>query len=98
MTDLALRRPQLDAWLQRLRQRLIDEPDAGTRMLRHNPKFVLRNHLAELAIRSAQSGDFAMVRDLLEVLQSPYDEHPTHAAWADFPPEWANHIEISCSS
>jgi uncharacterized protein YdiU (UPF0061 family) len=98
VTDLALQRPPLDAWLQRLRQRLIDEPDAGTRMMRHNPKFVLRNHLAELAIRSAQSGDFAMVRDLLEVLQSPYDEHPTHEAWADFPPEWANHIEISCSS
>jgi uncharacterized protein YdiU (UPF0061 family) len=67
-------------------------------MLRTNPKFVLRNHLAELAIRSAQQGDFSMVRDLLRVLQSPYDEHPEHADWANLPPDWARHIEISCSS
>jgi uncharacterized protein YdiU (UPF0061 family) len=67
-------------------------------MLRVNPKFVLRNHLAELAIRSAQQGDPNGVRDLLRVLQSPYDEHPAHAEWAELPPEWARHIEISCSS
>ncbi len=98
VTELALDRERLAAWLGRLRQRLSDQVGAGERMKRRNPKFVLRNHLAELAIRSAQEGDFGMVRDLLQVLQRPYDEHPTHGAWADFPPDWAQHIEISCSS
>jgi uncharacterized protein YdiU (UPF0061 family) len=67
-------------------------------MLRANPKFVLRNHLGEWVIKAAQSGDFAPVRQLLRVLQSPYDEHPDHDTWAGFPPEWAKRIEISCSS
>jgi uncharacterized protein YdiU (UPF0061 family) len=96
--DLVLDRERLQAWLGRYLHRLQDHPQAGATMLRHNPKFVLRNHLAELAIRDAQNGDPAMVRDLLTVLQSPYDEHPGHEAWADLPPDWAQHIEISCSS
>jgi uncharacterized protein YdiU (UPF0061 family) len=67
-------------------------------MLQVNPKFVLRNHLGELAIRAAQQKDFSLVADLLKVLQSPCDEHPEHATFADFPPDWAPSIEISCSS
>jgi uncharacterized protein YdiU (UPF0061 family) len=92
--------PRLSAWLDWLRQRLSDEAraDAGQRMMRHNPQFVLRNHLAELAIRAAQAGDFQPVRQLLGVLQNPYDDHPEHQAWADFPPAWSQHLEISCSS
>jgi uncharacterized protein YdiU (UPF0061 family) len=38
------------------------------------------------------------VAELLAVLQTPYDEHPDHSAWAALPPDWAAHIEISCSS
>ncbi|MDI9330072.1 MAG: YdiU family protein [Alphaproteobacteria bacterium] len=100
VSDLALQGPRMAAWLTWLRQRLNAEGrvDAGQRMLRINPKFVLRNHLAEQAIRASQSGSHAMVRDLLAVLQSPYDEHPDHEDWAGFPPDWAQHIEISCSS
>jgi uncharacterized protein YdiU (UPF0061 family) len=98
VSDLALDRPRLGSWLSRLRDRLQTEPGAGERMLACNPKYVLRNHLGELAIKSAQSGDFSMVRDLLRVLQTPYDEHPAHEDWANFPPDWASHIEISCSS
>ena len=100
LTDHLLDRPAWDLWLTRYAARSQAEGrhDQGLRMLRTNPKFVLRNHLAELAIRSAQQGDFSMVRDLLRVLQSPYDEHPEHADWANLPPDWARHIEISCSS
>jgi uncharacterized protein YdiU (UPF0061 family) len=70
----------------------------GEAMLLTNPKFILRNHLGELAIRQAKAGNFAMVQDLLLVLQAPFDEHPTHEAWAGLAPEWASSIEISCSS
>ena len=67
-------------------------------MLQVNPKFILRNHLGELAIRQAKTGDFSMVQDLCDVLHHPFDEHPAFEAWAGLAPEWASSIEISCSS
>jgi uncharacterized protein YdiU (UPF0061 family) len=63
-----------------------------------NPKFILRNHLAQEAIHRAEQGDFSETARLLKVLQRPFDEQPEHAAYADFPPDWAQHIEVSCSS
>jgi serine/tyrosine/threonine adenylyltransferase len=59
---------------------------------------VLRNHLAEGAIRLAREGDFGEVRRLLRLLQRPFDEQPEHEADADFPPDWSQHLEVSCSS
>jgi uncharacterized protein YdiU (UPF0061 family) len=67
-------------------------------MLRTNPKFVLRNHLGELAIRAARQKDFSKVAELLKVLERPCDEHAASEHLADFPPDWAGGIEISCSS
>jgi len=67
-------------------------------MLKTNPKYVLRNHLGELAIQAAQAKDFGVLASLQRVLEHPFDEHPSHAAWADFPPDWAASIAISCSS
>ena len=72
-------------------------PEANL-MLKINPKFVLRTHLGEQAIRAAKLKDFSVVRDLLAVLENPFDEHPAFEAWAGFPPDWASGIEISCSS
>ena len=63
-----------------------------------NPKFVLRNHLAQTAIERAQQGDFSEVARLLLILEHPFDELPEHAAYADHPPAWAQQIEVSCSS
>ena len=67
-------------------------------MLKTNPKFVLRNHLAEQAIQSAKMKDFSLVDKLLTVLESPFEEHPAYAHFAAFPPDWAHSIQISCSS
>ena len=72
-------------------------PDANL-ALNHSFAFVLRNYLAEQAIALAKQKDFSMIQDLLAVLERPYDEHPQHAAWAGFPPDWADQIQISCSS
>lgn len=95
--------PDLDAfdgWSSAYRARLghLDWAQAGASMRAANPKFVLRNHLAEQAIRRAKDGDFSEVRRLAALLQTPYDEHPGCEADADFPPDWASSIEISCSS
>ncbi|MES2991832.1 MAG: YdiU family protein [Pseudomonadota bacterium] len=102
--DLFIDREAFDAWAARYAQRLAREDgtdaERAVRMNRVNPKFVLRNHLAEGAIRAAQGGDFGETERLLQVLQHPYDEQDdaATAAYAGFPPEWAQGIEVSCSS
>lgn len=90
----------LQHWLARYRRRLGPAPWAavGQAMLARNPKFVLRNHLAEEAIRSAQGGDFGAVERLLHVLQRPCDEHPGFEHYAAPAPAWAAELCISCSS
>jgi uncharacterized protein YdiU (UPF0061 family) len=98
--DLFLDRPAVDAWLADYQTaRTGHDPIAQSqRMLRVNPKFVLRNHLGELVIRAAQAGDMAPLARLQNVLEAPFDEHPGHDDLADFPPDWATTIHISCSS
>jgi uncharacterized protein YdiU (UPF0061 family) len=98
--DLFIHRDLIDTWLQSYEDRLanLDKNNVSKAMLKVNPKFVLRNHLGELSIRQAKNGDYSMVQSLLKVLQTPFDEHPEHEAWAGLAPEWASDIEISCSS
>jgi uncharacterized protein YdiU (UPF0061 family) len=100
--DLFLDRAAFDAWAARYAARLAAEgsvdAERAARMKRVNPKFVLRNHLCEVAIRAAEAGDFTPTQELLKVLQRPYDEQPEWSAYADFPPDWAQSIEVSCSS
>ena len=98
--DLFVDRPGFDAWLQTYAGRRAGTPAADTaaRMLRSNPKFVLRNHLGQQAIEAAGQKDFSGVATLLRLLESPFDEHAGHDAFAGFPPDWASTIEISCSS
>jgi uncharacterized protein YdiU (UPF0061 family) len=102
LRDHFIDREAFDAWADRYRQRLRRETgsdvERGARMNRVNPKFVLRNHLVEVAIRAARAGDFAETEHLLDILQRPFDEQPESAAYAGFPPEWAQTIEVSCSS
>ena len=100
VTDLVLDRPRLLAWLERYTARAGHAHFAamGQQMLRTNPKFVLRNHLAEIAIRQAQAGDFSEIDTLHNLLKSPFDEHPGFEAYAALPPDWADQLEISCSS
>lgn len=102
--DLMVDRAAFDAWAERYRARLRAEDSVdqarAQRMNRVNPKYILRNHLAEVAIRAARSDphDFAEVARLLKVLQQPYDEQPEFGAYAQEPPDWAKTLELSCSS
>ncbi|HEY6510629.1 MAG TPA: YdiU family protein [Burkholderiaceae bacterium] len=102
LRDLFIDRAAFDAWAGRYAQRLRAEhsidAERRQRMNAVNPKFVLRNHLAEQAIRRAQEGDFSETQRLLGVLQRPYDEQPEHEADAGFAPDWAQALQVSCSS
>lgn len=99
--DLFLDRAGWDAWLLTYQEDTAqtDPALAAVAMLQANPKFVLRNHLGEEAIRAAKAGDFSVLHTLQALLERPFDEHAEQDAhWADFPPAWASTIEISCSS
>ena len=67
-------------------------------MNRCNPKFVLRNYLAQYAIEAAHNHDYSGIEQLRQILAHPFDEQPEHEAYADLPPDWARTLSVSCSS
>ena len=98
--DLFLDTQSWTVWLLSYSERLAHIPRGlvADLMAKNNPHYVLRNHLGEQAIRKAKLGDFSEVERLLSLLQAPYAEQSGMQAYADFPPDWAGSIEISCSS
>ena len=90
------------AWLARYDARLgqdgRDTPTRRAQMLTRNPKYILRNYLAQQAIEQAEQGDYSGVTTLHQILQRPFDEQPEHDNYAAPPPEWGKQLEISCSS
>jgi uncharacterized protein YdiU (UPF0061 family) len=99
-------REGLSRWLERYRSRVVSEgvtdPLRRERMNRVNPKYVLRNYLAQQAIDAAENGDASEIERLLDVLRRPYDEQLEYQRYAEKRPEWARHRPgcsmLSCSS
>ncbi|MCU0614905.1 MAG: protein adenylyltransferase SelO family protein, partial [Desulfobacterales bacterium] len=93
-------------WLRRYIKRLSRDAIPVTTRRKNmnavNPKYVLRNYLAQMAIDRAEKGDFSMVGELLDLLRHPYDEQSDKEKFAEKRPEWARHRPgssmLSCSS
>ena len=64
----------------------------------NNPKYILRNYMAQEVIEAAESSDFSALETVIEVITSPYDELEQYKHFANRSPDWAKNLEISCSS
>jgi uncharacterized protein YdiU (UPF0061 family) len=100
--DQFLDREGFDRWADRYRTRLREEEsldeDRRRRMQGVNPKYVLRNYLAQVAIEKAQQKDYAEIDRLLTILHHPFDDHPGMESYSLPPPHWGKHLVVSCSS
>ena len=63
-----------------------------------NPKFILRNYMAQEAIEAAEVNDFSKLETLIIVMTQPFEELIEHQEFANKSPIWAKGLEISCSS
>ncbi len=100
--DLFIDRESFDDWSVQYRRRLKLEQSIDSerkeRMNKVNPKYILRNYLLQIAIEKAENGDFSEVDKLLKIMESPFEEQIENESYAKLPPDWANDLEVSCSS
>lgn len=95
-----------ERWIEHYQQRTVQEgstpEERVARMHRVNPKYVLRNYMAQLAIEAAERGEHALLHELQALLKAPYEEQPSMEKWFERRPDWARTkpgcSALSCSS
>ncbi len=103
LRDKFINPADFDGWAALYRERLLAEEsvdgERAERMNRVNPKYVLRNYLAEEAIRRAtEARDYGEIDRLLKLLRDPFAEQPERERYAAPPPPWGKELVVSCSS
>lgn len=87
-------------WFAKYRKRLQKEPftdaERKEKMNAVNPKYVLRNYMAQMAIDAADDGDYSLIDELYKLLKKPYSEQPKNEKWFAKRPEWGRH-KVGCS-
>ncbi|MDX5627413.1 MULTISPECIES: protein adenylyltransferase SelO family protein [unclassified Brenneria] len=102
LRDEFIDRPAFDRWFNAYRRRLLQEPQDDAERRRYmnavNPKYVLRNYLAQQVIEQAEKDDIGALSRLHQTLCQPYADQPEREDLAALPPEWGKHLTVSCSS
>ncbi|AJR02576.1 protein adenylyltransferase SelO [Siansivirga zeaxanthinifaciens] len=87
-------------WFARYASRLELETLSNSERKKHmnlvNPKYVLRNYMAQLAIDEADKGNYSLIDELFQLLKQPYSEQPENEKWFAKRPEWARN-KVGCS-
>ena len=86
----------LEVYLLRIKIEVLPHENRVATMNQVNPKYVLRNYMAQMAIEAAEKKDYSLLHELFEVLKKPYDEQETHQRWFAKRPDWARQ-KVGCS-
>jgi len=86
----------LGYYIDRINQETFSDDERKELMNAVNPKYVLRNYMAQLCIDAADKGDYALLNELYELLKKPYDEQPENQKWFAKRPDWARD-KVGCS-
>lgn len=86
----------LNEYIERIKLEEIEDSERKQKMDTTNPKYVLRNYMAQIAIDAANKEDYSIINELYILLKSPYDEQPEQEKWFAKRPDWARE-KIGCS-
>jgi len=102
LLKLGLLHTPMNEWLDeydiRLKENESTIEERHEKMLKSNPKFVLKNYMLQEAIDEAEKGDYKLVDDLFKIAQDPYAEHEAFERWAGETPDEFKNQKLSCSS
>lgn len=80
----------------RLEKENLSDKERQQKMNSANPKYVLRNYMAQLSIDDANNGNYDLIDELFQLLKQPYAEQPKNEKWFAKRPEWARN-KVGCS-
>ena len=103
LRDMFFDRNKFDNWYKQYQEHFttlgLNIESQQVTMRKTNPKYILRNYIAQIAIDKAERElDYTEIDKLITILHNPYDEHPSMEHYAELPPDWAETISVSCSS
>ena len=85
-----------ELYLEKIKAEVLSDEERKQAMNTINPKYVLRNYMAQLAIEAAEKQDYSQINELYTLLKNPYNEQPEHEKWFAKRPDWARH-KVGCS-
>ena len=85
-----------EIYISRINEQTQSDLERKIKMNAVNPKYILRNYMAQLCIDDADKGDYSLLNELFEMLKKPYDEQPDFQKWFAKRPDWARD-KVGCS-
>ena len=95
-------REEFESWHKLYEERLtlesVSHDERRQLMKAVNPKYVLRNYIAQEVIEDVEAGSSELLQRWLNVFSSPWEEHPEYNAYSLPTPYEKKNVIVSCSS